>query len=224
MFGLFYGPVNTSTEIIDYTESSYIERMLSPGYTLTQYTANVDEMAIWAPNSTLLQGGDTTILFYYVGGVGMLEPSTDPIFVTTNASLSQDYYSALDVVAPVVCDTKYVLCAGEGRDCSDSGGMKNVISYLEGKEGDSWIDLSLFFGAVLGSSPIYQASLGSNAVAAATTTFSGGRLQLNSANVTAQRELTRFSHSRNAAAGGKSAAARHGLLGCWERNNRLVEH
>lgn len=192
MFGLFYGPVQAGTQVTNYTEMAYKERRLSPGYSLTQYNANVDYPNIWTPNSTLLQGGDTTILFYSVGGVGVTKPSTDPIFATQDASASETTYMPLNVVAPIVCDTKYVLCPGNGRNCSDSGGMTNVVSWLIGKEGDSWNQLGLLFNAALGSPSVYRASLGLNAVAASETAF-GGILQLDPTNATARRELTRLS-------------------------------
>jgi hypothetical protein len=86
-FGLYYGPSKTAAGSTDYTEPSYQERRLSPGYSLSQYTANAGFPSAWTPNSTLLQSGDTTILFYFVGGVGMTKISSDAIFATQSAPL-----------------------------------------------------------------------------------------------------------------------------------------
>lgn len=81
------------------------------------------------------------------------------------------------------------MCAGSSCDFSESGGMNNVMSWMDKKEGFSWSQLSLFFFAVLGSLSIYQTSLGSNAIAAVQTVFDG-LFQLDPINTTAQRELT----------------------------------
>ncbi len=80
-YGLYYGPVNVSTAIPDsvtpYTELYYPERKYSPGYTLSSHRALANSpLSVWLPNSTLMQGGDTTALFCYVGGVSMFQPSS----------------------------------------------------------------------------------------------------------------------------------------------------
>lgn len=80
-----------------------------------------------------------------------------------NALVSQENYVPLGEVTAIVCDTQYVTCAGDSRDCSDSGGMNSVMSGIDIKEGSSWSQLNLFLFAALGS----------NAITAAQTVFGG---------------------------------------------------
>ena len=91
-YGLFYGPLNFSSLTngqsnstdTPYTESVYAGGEFRSGYRLSQHYSRVNDLfgGVWRPNSTLLLGGDTTILFYYIGGVAMAEESSDPLFAT----------------------------------------------------------------------------------------------------------------------------------------------
>jgi hypothetical protein len=183
-YGLYYGPVTgdidrspASAELPNATQTFYEEQIYAGSYELTQQAARAGDWIAnsWTPNSTLLLGGDTTILFYLVGGVLMTEQSSDPIYAT--GSLVSDLgptgqlYSSSSIVSPIVCDTKYQFCAN--NDCSTFGGVSTLHSYLGTKSGEIWEDLDTFLSNTLFYPPIYMASIGSGAVFASLTERDG---------------------------------------------------
>jgi hypothetical protein len=207
--GYFYGPLNMFGNIQNYTDSEDTDIRFAPGYRMSQYFALANPKpgytANWTPNSTIVMGGDTTLLLYRVGSVFMTEQSSDPLFATeatpatsgsTVTPLGQaDLFLPADTVVPIACDTKYVLCADNKGDCSPLGGENNVLDWTLEKidvgAGFFWEDIGLFLATTLSAPPIYQTSLGSTAIIASETT-SEGMFQLLPHDVTAQRELSRL--------------------------------
>jgi hypothetical protein len=205
--GYFYGPLNTFGDIQNYTDTEDTDTRFVPGYRMSQHFAlanpKPEHMAGWTPNSTIVMGGDTTLLLYRVAGVLMTEQSSDPLFATeatpaasTSTPLGQvESFLPADTVVPIACDTKYVLCADDRGDCSPLGGRNDVLDWTLRKLGAGagvfWEDIGLFLSATLSAPPIYQTSLGSTAIIASETT-SGGGSQFLPHNVTAQRELSRL--------------------------------
>jgi hypothetical protein len=192
-YGLFYGPTGLSNN----TDFVYAERRLSPGYTLTQYAARANDFfqPDWQPNATLLLGGDTTILFYFVGGMYSVNASSDPIFATgpvQNVPNFEPIYESAYLVSPVVCDTKYTFCANDTNACSPSGGISTLRNYLADKP--QWDDIRTFLTASLFNPPIYLASFGSTAVAASQTAVTNGGtgVQPEPDNATTPKELSRL--------------------------------
>jgi hypothetical protein len=95
-------------------------------YRLSLYTAHINNLfnGDWSPNSTLLSGRDTQH--------GHLDP-----LLNTDPSLSmvlptQEAYYRSNIVTPIICDTKYQLCAEGGQDFSPIGGITNLIKWLGG--------------------------------------------------------------------------------------------
>jgi hypothetical protein len=185
-YGLYYGPVTGDiysspafTVLPNATQSFYEEQIYAGNYELTQQAARAGDWVgnNWTPNSTLLLGGDTTILFYLVGGVLMTEQSSDPIYAT--GSLVSDLgptgqlYNSSSIVSPIVCDTKYKFCSTKHGDCSPLGGVSSLRSWLEMQTGDLWNDLNTFFSNTLFYPPIYAASIGSGSVSASLTQRGG---------------------------------------------------
>jgi hypothetical protein len=198
-YGLYYGPVNVSLVIpgasYPYTELYYQERKYSPGYTLSQHSALADAtITTWSPNSTLVLGGDTTALFYYVGGVTMFQPSTDPIFATaptpSGVTVAGPLYDSVAVVSPVMCDTKYMFCAP--GNCSPLGGLSKITAWFGTQSGTEWTLLKESFSVLLADPPIYLASLGSSAIAAAE---SANFFQLDPTNANTTVELGRLTRA-----------------------------
>jgi hypothetical protein len=207
--GYFYGPVNTGEPggIQNYTAKLYSEAVYSTGYTLTQISTlsnlGPDSPAVWTPNSTLLMGGDTTFLLYFIGAVYMTDTSSDPIFATqTDPAAVPDpsvpLYDSLNTAVPIICDSKYIVCLKKG-DCSPLGGMVTVYSWFMGRlnmtGNDSHLlsellDVGDLLITALASPPIHRASTGSTAILASETVTNG--LQLVPQNVTALKELTRL--------------------------------
>ena len=84
---LKYGTVNTTLpEIRDCVSVVSPAHRASPVYSLESLSALTDYSdhlhQTWTPNSSLVLGGDTTILIYFVGGISQSQPSDDPIFPT----------------------------------------------------------------------------------------------------------------------------------------------
>ena len=111
-FGLNYGPlVYQHATISPYTDIFYVEQAVALGVTLRSWWSLTDlDSGIGIPNSTLVLGGDTTILFYHIGAVLRLQCSEDPIYATKHTPGASNTYSPAFIVSPVVCDTKYQLC------------------------------------------------------------------------------------------------------------------
>jgi hypothetical protein len=192
--GIYYGPLNISGQIQDYTEMTFTQRRYAAGYTLSSYAALANDVLqenLWLPNSTLVMGGDTTLLLYYVGAVSMEGFSSDPLFATNPTAFTSDgtLFHTRTVVVPIVCDTKYVFCA-DGM-CSPPGGANTMLYWMAMQMKKEWTDLSSLFSASLVFSPIYQASLGSVAILASETTQSG-LIQYEVENCTVVRELGRL--------------------------------
>ena len=207
-YGYYYGNQTlyrvSSVISTNYTESAGVNQTLVAGYKLTQYAARVNEtvdeiqyflLDIWTPNATLRLGGDTTILFYFVGGVIMQAPSSDPIFATNDTTYNPNDvligYTSLNLVSPIICDTKYMVCDG-GGDCSSQVGFFNLLSWLQAKPGYLWKDLGALFSTALFFPPIYEASVGSSAVAASQGIDNYGLSQQNPNGTTTDRELSRL--------------------------------
>jgi hypothetical protein len=200
--GLYYGAVNYTTGLYTaYTDPTVRVVLGTSGYFLYQYTAraNSPNSGSWTPNSTLLLGGDTTILLYTTSAVGMLNRSSDPLFATDNVMPPANFsfglmYSSLDPSVPIICDTKYTFCGHDAGDCSVTGGAQNVWDWLDRKDGNSWEELRQFFGVSLASPPIHQASFGSLAVYASQTTLDN-IYQMAPNDISALKELTRLSEA-----------------------------
>jgi hypothetical protein len=207
-YGYYYGnqTLYRVSNVIstNYTETAEVNQTLAAGYKLTQYTSRVNEsvneikyflLGDWMPNATLRLGGDTTILFYFVGGVIMQEPSSDPIFATNDTTYNPNNvligYTSLNLVSPIICDTKYMVCDG-GGDCSSQVGVNDLLSWVQAKPGYLWKSLDTLFSTTLFFPPIYLASVGSSAVAASQGIDNYGLSQLNPNGTTTDRELSRL--------------------------------
>jgi len=214
-FALLYGPRRLNTlslraEYTNQTEVVHREDFSTGQYRLTHYSALVDVLDDpWVPNSTLILGGDTTILFYFVGGIAMMQgpPSTDPIFarkqhIRTPDQFGDWFVDTQDLVVPIICDTKYRICV-DRNDCSPVGGW-DVIQTWETLEfagfDDQKTKLGTFLFEALKSPPISRASSGSDAVVASHTLFhldnnGYGQDQTDPHNVTVVRELSRLAQA-----------------------------
>jgi hypothetical protein len=179
LYGLYYGPISmsliSSGSIQAFTESYFLERILTPSYTLSSHAARANDILppVWEPNSTLVLGGDTTALFYYVGGVSMFQASDDPIFPTLSIPVlnttTGEIYDSDGVVSPVMCDTKYIFCVGQSGHCSPLGGITTIIKWLESQSDLEARELGISFEVLLAYPPIYLASHGSSAILASET-------------------------------------------------------
>ncbi|PVF91428.1 hypothetical protein CPB86DRAFT_820491, partial [Serendipita vermifera] len=93
------------TDIIDEAQTKAGSYLLQAG-PLTQ-----NSTLGWQPYSNLTQGGDTTLLVYYIGGVFSLWASYDPIFANTyfpleeNTIIGLERYRAESPIVPIICDT-----------------------------------------------------------------------------------------------------------------------
>jgi hypothetical protein len=160
-----------------------------------------DMLSFWAPNSSLIMGGDTSLLFYDVGGVAMAAPSADPIFAANITSPHNPDFGLFyppDVTVPIVCDTKYVLCTGSKDHCSSPGGYDNLVQWVGGRtikghwrENSFWLDIGTFIAGALVVPPINRVAMGSATVLASQTTIKS-QIQILPHMATAQRELTRL--------------------------------
>lgn len=114
-------------------------------------------------------GGDTTILFYFIGDSFTPKRSLDPIFATRESGIQTAVgvvYESAYIVSPIVCDTKYRICANGDHDCSPPGGYFKVNEWLGRKSGEGWKDLKTFFMLSLLDPPISLLAIGPGAVAA----------------------------------------------------------
>jgi hypothetical protein len=146
-YGLYYGPVNVDGFLTDYTTFVFLEQDYSPGYTLILRAARTDIISgtnDWTPNSTLILGGDTMILFYFIGWIQSSSPIDDPVFGTFDTPDDEGYYRAMHTVAPIVCDTKYQFCADKNQhDCSPLGPSSHIVNWLQStKRGGIWEDMA----------------------------------------------------------------------------------
>jgi hypothetical protein len=204
-YGLKYGPRGTANE----TDSYYVEQAYDPIYRLKSYSAPTDVYAnvsgsldSWKPNSTLVLGGDTTILIYYLGRNDILTTqSRDPIFRSW-------------IVAPIVCDTKYQFCGDSDGGCSPVGPASLVAKWIV--EQAVWRDFDLFFRIMAVRPPIMAASEGSAAIAATLTLAPGADSQLDASHVSAERELSRLLQTGIAMTASTSRLA---ALGYWNLEN-----
>lgn len=212
-FALLYGPrrLNTLSLRAVYTNQTEVvhrEDFSTGQYRLTQYSARAETNNYlnddsWKPNSTLILGGDTTILFYFVGGIAMTHgpQSTDPIFarkqdIRTPDQFGDWFVDTQDLVVPIICDTKYRICVDGNVDCSPVGGWM-VIQTWETLERAGYYDqktkLRTFLFEALNSPPTSKASLGSDAVAASHTLFNAN--QADPGNATVVHELSRLAQA-----------------------------
>ena len=221
---LSYGPLDFGGGLIEpYTDTVFREQQVAQGYALRSRPALYDSTEnIWKPNSSLVLGGDTTILFYFLGFVFRRNQTDDPIFATNNTPspyiTGDTLFESVYFVSPIICDTKYEFCIDDRRDCSPIGPSRHILNWMNLKAGDIWNDLSKFFGASTVLPPIYAASLGSGSVAAAQSLapFSFYQIQSDSENNTAFRELSRLSRAgMTILASGSQLAA----LGYWNLGN-----
>jgi hypothetical protein len=106
-----------------------VEQGFEPIYRLKSYAAPTNiydppHPHDWIPNSTLVLGGDTTVLFYYLGGIS---PPTDhrqglhPGKIDTPSPQLWDPIFQTRIVSTIICDTKYQFCGDNDRDCSPVG-------------------------------------------------------------------------------------------------------
>jgi hypothetical protein len=198
------------------------EQRYAPGYSIKSFSAITNDtlydLNYWTPNSTLILGGDTTLIFYYIGWVFRTQPSDDPIFATNQSLVHPVYgtlYKSRGFVSPIICDTTYQLCVDHGRDCSPVGPMTQVLNWMnETKGGDVWDDIGIFFYASTTTPPIYRASYGSGAVASTKTLANS--VQSDGVNNTAAQELGRLSQAgMTTLASGTQLAA----VGYWGRGS-----
>ena len=222
--GLDYGPVVvTSGRINRYTAYLYTRQGNAPGDTLVSHWAladNVPGSNAWTPKSTLSLGGDTTILFYFIGFINLPIESSDPIFATSNKSDDDGLYLTTYTVATIVCDTKYQFCSNKTReqDCSPMGPMTQIMNWIHtihASDGGVWGDIDIFFSGSTFIPPIAAASLGSDAIGS-DQTLKHGTLQGDPRRTTAKRELGRLSHGGMAALASRSQLA---ALGYWDLGN-----
>ena len=216
---LSYGPLDFGGgSVAPYTDTIFREQEVAPGYAIRSLRALYDSENIWKPNSSLVLGGDTTILFYFLGFVFRRNQTDDPIFATFDTPspyiTSDTLFESRYFVSPIICDTKYEFCIDDRRDCSPIGPSRHVLDWMDRKAGDIWNDFSTFFGASTVLPPIHAASLGAGSVAAAQSLvpFSYYQIQSDSENNTAVRELSRLSRAgMTILASGSQLAA----LGYW---------
>ena len=197
-YGFYYGPVNISGIVDNYTDMGYklpMDPIYPADYILSSHFARAEEPPGngWSPNSTLMLGGDTSLFFYRINGVTMLNYSSDPLFVTQKNE-SSFRYSPLRTIVPITCDTKYIVCLDGSNDCSQLGGRNSLSSWFTGRPSDIWDETHKFVRLSLFYSPIFRASLGSTAIAASQT-VRGGAYQSDPDHVTALRELSRLAHT-----------------------------
>jgi hypothetical protein len=115
----------------------------------------------WEPNSTLVLGGDTTILFYFIGGVhnGLSKVMTQFLLQIPSSNFSANMdtlYDPLFIVGAVLCDTQYQFCIDGGRDCSPVGGTSKVSKWIGSKVGNTWEDIFMFFIESMRLPPVMQ--------------------------------------------------------------------
>ena len=217
---LYYGPFGYgAASISPITDIVFREQTVAQGYSMRSLRALYDSTEnIWHPNSTLVLGGDTTILFYFLGFVFRRNQTDDPIFATSDAPnpniTDERLFETRYFVSPIICDTKYQFCVDDGRDCSPTGPSQRILDWMDTKVGDIWLDLFTFFDASTALPPIYAASLGSGSIAAAQSLakISFYQVQSDSENNTAFEELSRLSRAgMTILASGSQLAA----LGYW---------
>ena len=194
-FGLYYGPSLISGTLTDYTAFMYQEQSFAPGYVLISSSSLIHDTLVqnsWTPNSTLVLGGDTSILIYFIGWIEQTIPSNDPIFATSSVPDPDGYYRAKHVVAPIICDTRYRFCATKDeRDCSPTGPRSAVLNWMNTtKTGAAWEDLTTFFTGSTITPTISLAGFGSGAIASAQT-LQQAWTQSDPRNSTVARELGR---------------------------------
>jgi hypothetical protein len=162
-------------------------------------------------------GGDTTILFYFIGWIQSPEPIDDPVFGTYKY---EGYYRAKETVVPIVCDTKYQICADKiQHDCSPIGPSSHIVNWIQRtKRGGMWEDMAIFFAASVLTPPIARAAFGSGAIAAAQT-LQQAWIQSDPGNNTIARELSRLSRAGMAAVASSPQLA---SLGYWNQGNGSV--
>jgi hypothetical protein len=169
-YGLKYGTVNSDTGaagiVVNETDIVFDVQRYAPGYTLKSYSSRTDAFLLlppfWTPNSTLVLGGDTTILFYYIGGVYQLQWSDDPLFATVNTSLEGGFYGSKYIVSEIVCDTKYQFCVNDGHDCSSPGPTSHIIEWIASKTTSTtgvWANIGYLVG-ILTRRPTHHGRLG----------------------------------------------------------------
>lgn len=191
-YGFYYGPIVTrnGTILQNYTQAIMAERPNdAPPYFIN--AESVQDSPIpggWSPSSALVQGGDTTFLLYYLPKSPTLEESSsDPIFSTKS---SDSYYVYEESEVPIICDTKYVFCAGKpGEDCSAPGGINALKEWLKSRQEAILNDIERLLEAVIVSPLIYVAIRSREAVAAGQVTTNG---TLARQNATAFGELSRL--------------------------------
>ena len=214
-YGLYYGPSVVTGQLTDYTTFMFLEQGLAPGYVLVTTSNLANESAVsslWRPNSTLLLGGDTTILVYFVGWIQQDIPSNDPVFATSPVPDPDGVYRAQHVVAPIVCDTKYQFCADKQGECSPIGPRSHVLNWMKTtKTGSTWEDLRTFFNGSSLSPPLALTAFGSGAIASGQT-LQQAWVQSDPGNTTVARELGRLSHAGMAALASFPQAA---AVGYW---------
>jgi hypothetical protein len=157
-------------------------------------------------------GGDTTILIYFVGGITYSQPSDDPMFPTNTVPNVDGFYDSRYIVSPIICDTKYQLCANDGRDCSPSGPMSHVAQWIVMQPGSIWASIGFLFGALTYQPPIQAASGGSGAIAASQTLLQGTYIQGDSEHTTVVKELSRLAKASMTMMASSSQLA---ALGYW---------
>jgi hypothetical protein len=195
VYGLFYGPVNISgfadAVHTDYTDIAFKQDIYPANYILSSYFALADDPPGegWSPNSTLTLGGDTSLFFYRINGVRMLNYSSDPLFATMKNESSFGYSPSRTIV-PIICDTKYIVCLDGSNDCSQLGGVHSLSRWFTGQPGDFHDEIRQFLLSPLYVPPIYRASFGYTAIAASQTVREG--TYQSDPHVTAQRELARL--------------------------------
>ncbi|PVF91426.1 hypothetical protein CPB86DRAFT_337354, partial [Serendipita vermifera] len=175
---LRYGPyIDTDGTSQDWTYPLDISQAKAGSYIVTSIPIMVNSTSGWQPYPNLTQGGDTTLLVYYIGGIDWNHASYDPIFATQSNNKSAEarigIYRPESPVVPVICDTKYVFCDDNRHEntCSEPGGFQTLVDWLARKEGDPWDDIYSFFGQMFGIQPICHAAIGSSAVLAAQSTL-----------------------------------------------------
>ncbi|PVF94014.1 hypothetical protein CPB86DRAFT_789466 [Serendipita vermifera] len=124
----------------------------------TYFLSYIPTMAY--PNLT--QGGDTTLLVYYIGGMNSRYASYNPIFATkpisSNKSTEDPIHRPESSIVPIICDTK------NNNTCSELSGFQALMDWLASKKDDPWGKTHTFFGQMFGTQLMCYAAIASSAM------------------------------------------------------------
>ncbi|PVF94017.1 hypothetical protein CPB86DRAFT_828903 [Serendipita vermifera] len=167
---------------MDFTLAQDHGQELAGSYGINVVSSAATSNSPWTPNSNLTQGGDTTLLVYYIGGVFPKDSSTDPIFATRLAGTAagKKIFRAESSIVPVLCDTKYVICVKSKHDtnCSEPGGIYPLIHWLyQNTRGTTWPDIQWHLSVMLSKPPINKVAIGVSAVLASQSVLQGAAVE-----------------------------------------------